>query len=380
VNQFALTVYTPDGASLDGFTCYGGTPSCAEAFVHLPQTGTYRVVASPGGFATLSFTATVSEDVSGTLVIGTPLNVNLPAIGQAAYLTFNVTPETGQTLALNVAGITTNPANTAYGVWLFNFDQNQQQVGNAAPQTSTIFNLPNLAVGTYSILITPAAPVTGSMQVTLEPGVTPALSLTGVGSNVSTPAPGQGAYMTFSGIAGQSVSLGVTNLVLTPNTVSFVIVNVLSPDGTSISSTSCVPTACEFSLMNLPKTGTYTVTVLPNGAATMTFTATMSVDVGGHMTLGTGLPVNLAALGQSALLNFTATAGENVTLTVSGITTVPASTYVYVYVYNAAGTQVGSANGLITATVNLSALPAGTYTVLITPTYPVTASMTATYN
>jgi hypothetical protein len=218
------------------------------------------------------------------------------------------------------------------------------------------------------------------MQVTLEPGVTPVLPLTGVGTNVSTPGPGQGAYMTFSGTAGQSVSLAITNLVLTPNTVSYVLVNVLNPDGASISSTSCVPTSCEFSLMNLPKTGTYTVTVIPGGAATMTYTATLSTDLTGHMTLGTGLPVSLASVGQSALLNFTATAGENVTLTVSGIATVPASTYVWVYVYNAAGTQVGSASGLTTATVNLSSLAAGTYTVLITPTYPVTASMTATYN
>jgi hypothetical protein len=131
--------------------------------------------------------------------------------------------------------------------------------------------------------------------------------------------------------------------------------------------------------MNLPAAGSYTVTVTPEGAATMSFVATLSADVTNTLTAGTPQSLRLAAMGQGAWLTFTTATAATRTFTLSGISSTPANKPYTVTVYNSAGTSVGSGSATTGTTVTMTNLPAGTYHAFITPVYPATATMQVTY-
>jgi YD repeat-containing protein len=115
-------------------------------------------------------------------------------------------------------------------------------------------------------------------------------------------------------------------------------------------------------------------------------------DPSGHLTQVTSLSptalnlngtqnLDISTAGQDALLNFTASADQSVTLDLSSIATSPIGSSVTVSVYGPSGTLVGSASGTNTVTLNLSSLAGGTYTVIVTPQNGATGTLqvTSTY-
>ena len=360
----------------------------------LAQTGTYSVVVKPpSGPVTMSFTATLSQDTPG---IGTLLSPNMPYplniqySGQQGLMSFNASA--GQTVALEVSGITTNPVNELVDLYVYAPGgwPHGNPIASVATTTGYTFNLPNLPAGTYTVYILPNFAATASMTVTLVPGVTGVLTPDGSGSQFSTTAPGQNVYMTFTGTAGQNLGLALTNIVFNPTSGYAANLSVYNPDGSLlVSSGSCykdtIYNGCGVNL-SLAQTGTYSVVVKPpSGPVTMSFTATLSQDTPGIGTLlspNVPYPLNIQYSGQQGLMSFTATANESVALTVSGITTNPANELVYMYVYAPGGwphgTAIASASSTTGHTFNLTNLPAGTYTVYILPNFAATASMTVT--
>jgi large repetitive protein len=151
-----------------------------------------------------------------------------------------------------------------------------------------------------------------------------------------------------------------------------------SVDGVYWSSYPCAASGggCGFKLLNLTQTGTYSVTVVPNGAATMSFTATLSTDVTQTLAVNTPYALNLQYLAQEGLPSFTATAGQTFALQVSGISTTPASNIVYIYVIKPGGAVLTTANTTTGTTINLPNLAAGTYQVLLAVAHGDTATMT----
>ena len=383
-------VQTPSNASTASVSVSGPSPgywgatctsSCVAHSLPLPATGTYKATLTPGSGATISATAYLSPDVTGPITVGTPLNLTLSEPGQSASLTFNVTNEAPQTLALYVNNLNAAPAGTAYTVALSNFNAQGASVASTQITASTIFNLPNLAPGTYVLTITPAAPSTATLQVTLEPqnGGNLATTSSGSGSTFTTPAPGQNSYFTFTGMAGENLSLAFSNISFTPSSVTYFTASVAGPGfSTSTTCSSTSPSSCALAVRNLPQNGIYTVTVSPSGAATMTYTATLSADATGTLTTGTSQNVNLTATGQDSWLTFSATAGQTVALNVAGVATVPANTSYTITVYNSAGTSVATASTTTGTTFNLTNLAAGNYNVLINSTSAATASMQVT--
>jgi len=372
--------YQPNGVNLTYGNCLNNQGRCEFHLRNLPQTGTYTIIVQPGGQAAMSFVATLSQDVTGSLAPGTPSTINLPAMGQSASLTFSLSSQ--QTVAVNLASISTSPANST--VYLYVYNSSGAVVTNQGTTTGVTLNLPNLAAGTYTVVVTPAYPATGSMQVTLEPQTGGALSPTASGSGASytTPVVGQNGYFSFSANAGDNVSFAMTNFSITPTSASTsATVLFYQPNGVNFTYNNCNNTqgSCEFHLRNLPQTGTYTVIVQPGGQATMSFVATLSQDVTGSLASGTPSTINLAATGQSATFTFATTATQSIALTVSSVGISP-STTLYVYVYNASGTSVGNTSTTTGTTLNLTNLPAGTYTVLITPWFPTTGSLQLSYH
>jgi hypothetical protein len=128
----------------------------------------------------------------------------------------------------------------------------------------------------------------------------------------------------------------------------------------------------------VPLTGTYTVTVVPQGAQTMSFDLTLSQDVTGTLTPGTPLAVSLPETGRQAMLTFSATAGQTVALNVGSIVTTPSGKNVTVIVYQANGNVVGSTSTSTQTTMNLTNLAAGTYSVFLAPADAATATLQAT--
>ncbi|HVC29081.1 MAG TPA: IPT/TIG domain-containing protein, partial [Gammaproteobacteria bacterium] len=496
VNNVTYYVTAPNGQPLGGPTggiCYVTYPGCGFMLNNLPQTGIYSIVVIPGGQATMSFTATLSPPVTGTLAIGTPLNINLAAPGQYAELTF--TASAGDNLILELNNVVTAPTNAQCGATVFSPDgttlsstgaQNgsssvglmqmpqtgtynvqitcgndgtaQMQVaivqGTTAPlptnQTPLVvsiasqvingaltfggtagedlqiqisdFTLPfgsgsdpgatvtvykpdgsqqssitlpagyvyinvsfsfwlrNLSqTGTYTVVFVPTLACLVQFRATLVPDLTLALPTTGAPVNAATSVPGQNVTFQFSGTTSQNLGLGITGLTFSPNSVTSALVYVYKPDGSQLSSATCnSSTGCAISLRNLPQTGTYEVILIPNGVATMNVTASLSVDVAAALVANTPLNLNLAYPGQEALPTFVVTSGQTVTLTVSGIATTPANNTVNIYIYKPNGSLLTSASTTTSHTFSLGALAAGTYTVFIDPSYPVTATMQVT--
>ncbi len=82
----------------------------------------------------------------------------------------------------------------------------------------------------------------------------------------------QNGRYTFSGNAGDLLSLGVTALTTTPSGV-YVNFYVYKPDGSSLwSSYMYSPSSTSWQLPQLPTTGTYTLSVWPTGTAAASFT------------------------------------------------------------------------------------------------------------
>lgn len=87
------------------------------------------------------------------------------------------------------------------------------------------------------------------------------------------------------------------------------------------------------------------------------------------------LDINLNVPGQSASFTFSITGDGNATIYLNSISTSPPGSSVSVAVYNSSGALVSSTSGTTNATLSLSGLPVGTYTVVLTPPSSSTASL-----
>ncbi|HZT02529.1 MAG TPA: IPT/TIG domain-containing protein, partial [Steroidobacteraceae bacterium] len=237
-----VSINKPDGSSLISSWCHTSGAGCELSLLNLPQSGTYQVQVTPANSSqTMSFAATFSTDVTGALVPNTTMPVSLGSMGQSGVFTFTTTA--GQTVALSESGVTTTPAGVWIGMTVYN--SAGTQVGSTSGSSFATLNLPNLPADTYHVLVCPGSPATSSLHLALEGGVGGPLPADGTSRNYSTSAPGQNAYFTFSGTAGQSVSLALTNLVLTPSSPGYAQVYIYKPDGSQYGEWNCWTTSTQ---------------------------------------------------------------------------------------------------------------------------------------
>ncbi len=359
----------PNGSTLSTPTCTQTTGACSASLLDLPDTGTYKVRVSPGGFSpvysTMSFAITLSQDVTGTLTLNTPLGVTFDVPGRQAALSFTATA--GQAVSLNIDSLAVSGVYVE--VSLYNPNGTLRTSFSGAWSMTADIN--DLVAGTYTVLVAPRNAATGSLQVTMAGGLVGVLPANGTSQSFSSNVPGQGAYLTFAANAGDDLALALTGITFSSTYYAYAYIT--RPNGSTLSTPTCTQTtgACSTSLRNLPDTGTYRIRVSPGGFSpvysTMSFTITLSQDVTGTLTLGTPLNVTLDVPGRQALLTFTATSGQSLALIMSSVATTPAGTYVDMDVFNPSGTQIVDSGGSSGATSNLSSLAAGTYEVLIAP-------------
>ena len=354
----------PNGNLVFGGECYtSSVPGCSWTVRSMPATGDYALFIVPVAQVTTSYSLTLSPGLIGTLELDVPQTLSLDTPAKSAVLTF--TASANQTVAFHVSGIATTPAGKAATIQILN--ASGAEVARFSTPTQATVNLRNLAAGTYTVQVDIASAATGSVQVQLASGFTGVLVPDGVGQSFVSSVPGQAGYFTFNALAGDNLAIGITNTATVPASGNIAYA-VVMPNGNHLFGTECtwnkVP-GCSWNMRNLPATGTYRVEVAPVGQRTMSFALTFR-ECDGDAHAERSMPIDLAAAGQLAVLNFAATVGQSLTVTASSIATVPANKAVVVKVLGANGSQVGgTGSGTSTSSVPLSNLAAGTYTVLI---------------
>ncbi len=333
----------------------------------LPSNGTYKLTVDPNSSYTGKVTLqlyNVPPDASAAATFGgAPGTVATTVPGQNAYVTFDGVA--GHRVALGLTGVTV----TAGSVKVLNPDATVLSPQRAFARADSFIDPIDLTqTGTYKVVLDPRAKYIGSVTVTAYdvPADTTAALTLGTPATGTVSVPGQRAKFTFSGTAGQRVSLNVESSELIGG------ISVLKPDLSSLASTNMSPSGGFLDTVVLPADGTYTIVVDPAGAQTgaATFVAysvpadqTQAITAGGPLvTATTTVP------GQNAYLTFTATAGQRITVLVENVNGLnPAK----LDLQKVDGTHVIPAPltvtsaGAWTQTVTLSA--AGNYKILLDP-------------
>ncbi|SFG43735.1 YD repeat-containing protein [Duganella sp. CF458] len=352
------TVLKPDGSQL--FWDNWGSSNSNNLPI-LPVSGTYTIVVQSGTFATSSLSLLLSADVSATLVPdAAPLSVNIPRIGQNAYVTFDGVA--GKRYWLKLRGGT-----FASTVSVSMYKPDGSTLNTTSISTSQDFDTgPLPASGTYSIWFNPESTNTGKVDaaiVTIADDSVGAIAINGAGASVSL-VPGQRAALSFTGVAGQTLGLGYTGASTDPasNSIYYFVIN---PDGTQLfydnwggNNSNDVPA--------LPSNGTYKVVVKAANFVSVASTVWLSADVPGLLVKNDpAMTVSITRVGQNARLTFNGVAGQAYTLR---FTDGAFSSSASVIVFNPNGSSLTSTSVASNATLNLPALAtSGTYTVFIGP-------------
>lgn len=166
IGQFDGAIYAPDGSVVPSyFYCYTDYTTCEGNVPNLPQSGTYTIVleqAQPSD-ATMSMTVSATQDATGTLTIGTAVNMNLTEMGQNGAFKFTVPVKESLTLHLNNPTII--QTTDASGLMATVYDSSGNTVATI-PATSASYSvrMTGLHAGTYLVIVSPDFPATASGQ------------------------------------------------------------------------------------------------------------------------------------------------------------------------------------------------------------------------
>lgn len=360
-----VSLLKPDGttwAVTTVFTSGGSLDPMA-----LPVTGIYTLVVDPASANTGSMTLTLLSPLTGSITLdGASVPISFTKVGQTARYMFSGT--SGQWVSLGLTSVTlttttvtllkpdgTTLAYTSFGTG----------GGGLEPPTT----LPT--TGTYTLVVDPIGVYTGNITLKLMSYLTGTLNLDGTATTSTIATVGQNARYTFSGTAGQWVSVGFTSV-----TIPSANVTLYKPDGTYLTATSIGTGGGYLDLSAaLPTTGTYTLTVNPTGTYTGTMTITLSSEVTGSVTINAAaIPITIGRTGQNARYTFAGTAGQPVTVKITGNTL--GSTTVNLYTPSG-GYQTGTTQSAATFSPQLTATlgTTGTYTITLNPTTTATGGL-----
>jgi len=244
-------------------------------------------------------------------------------------------------------------ATMACDLWIKNPDGSTLTSGGA-PWLDTK-TLP--VTGTYTVIVDSTGTAVGSISLRLYDVVDISGSITPGGApvTVTTTTPGQNARLYFSGTAGQRISLLPSN--------GFG-ASIIKPDGSILTNQGGF-----VDVRTLPVTGTYNLFVDPYLDSIVSGTLTLydvPADASGTVTIGgASAPVTITVPGQNGTVTFAGTAGQVVTIHLTGSTMSTATT---LRLFKPDGTQLGTIYGGGNFNLANQTLPVtGTYSILIDP-------------
>ena len=312
-----MWIKNPDGTVLVPTQTLSGGGTMVEPIV-VGQTGNYHVFLNPQTDATGSVTVrayTVPPDmVHDVAVDGTPDSMVFSIPGQNGKIRFS--GNAGQEVSINLGS---SVADTDYQILKPNGNELDSGSFDASGDFIEPFTLP--ADGTYKLVLDPQSFSLGTITATLYNVPADATAAGAIGSTTvnTVGTPGQNAAMTFSGTAGQRVSL-TASVVSIPNSDVWI----ERPNGASIAQFSTGTSGHFMSPVTLPQNGTYIVHIDPQGSGT----GHMSLDpelVAGdpvYPIVANGVLVSGSngGTGQNALFTFTGSANQKISLVVSNST------------------------------------------------------------
>lgn len=380
----SLQTYRPDGALLHDTNGTQSSDGAVSQVASLPATGTYSTYVIPwsGATGTMSVTLNPAADLG---IDGSSLSVSNSAAGYPKRYFFDATA--GQSLAVALTGLAYSPASggsTAVAVYkpdgsLFLSGSNctfpggncQQLLSSSLPMT-----------GKYMVVLTPPSSVTFTGTLTLSSLITGALT-SGTAASLNFTRPGHSAHFTFSGTAGQAVTLRLGISATTPvnQTTSL---QIYKPDGSLLSDNTGSQSSdgAVTHVASLPSTGTYHVYVVPwlSATGTMALTLNPAMDLVVDAASST---IATTTAGYTKRFLFNASAGQRVGIgTRDHVHTPSSGGSTSLVLYGPSGNTINSMNcttsGLARCELNMWGNPAGPFTIAVTPPAGVNFSGTVT--
>lgn len=367
------SILEPDGSELVA-------PKCMESsgFIDvatLSSTGTHTVFVNPTSWATGNLTLTLydvpADFTAGITPGGSPVTATMTTPGQNASLTFSGTA--GQGISLKG----TNGLSGQIGltcdveVSIVNPDSSELVTPKCMEGSGFIDATMLPATGTYTVFVNPTTYATGNLTLTLYDVADFTGTITPGGSAVavSMPTPGQNGQVTFTGTAGQRISLRGTNGMSGQVLGCDVRVSIVNPDTSELAAPTCMEGSGFIDVKVLPDSGTYTILVDPVGAGTGNLTLTLydvPADSAGAVSVGgSSVSVPLGTPGQNGTLTFSGTSAQQVTVSMTGNTFGSAT----VKLLEPDGSQLAAKTSSASSfNLTTQTLPAnGTYTIVIDP-------------
>lgn len=336
-------------------------------------------VSTPNGTATSAAdffavpTGFVATDIgpTGRLTYGTASPFTWSVAGSVGL--FVIDGNAGDRLSLTLSG----SISQGYYISITNPD-GTTLVGSSCCGTTFVDATVLPMTGTYTIAIDAAGVGTGSLTLTpynVPADPTSAITPGGAAVQLTSTTPGQNFAFTFSGTAGQRISLTVAKTGLAYGYW----LTVKNPDGTTLVPTSCCGTIWVDTTV-LTQTGTHTIVVDPADVGTGSVTITLysvPADATNSITPG-GSPVTLSTTtpGQNIAFTFSGTIGQRVSLSLAH-TGLP---YGYwLTIKNPDGSVLVGTNCCGATWVDTTTLTqTGTHTIFVDPADIGTGSATAT--
>ena len=248
-----VSILKPDGSKWSS-TTIGPSGGSLDPATALPETGTYTIVVDPVGNHTGSMALALSSPVTGTIALdGAPVPVSLNQPGKMARYTFNGNAGQWVSLGLTSVGLTSSTISL--------MSQDGTTLASTAVGTAGgALEIPNPlpATGTYTILVRPGGTYTGNMTLTLSTEVSDSLKINAAPRQIMISRPGQSGRYTFSGTAGQQVTIKATN-----NKFGNVTVNLYTPSGVLQAGATSSASTFNLNPVTLATTDTYTITINP---------------------------------------------------------------------------------------------------------------------
>jgi hypothetical protein len=145
------------------------------------------------------------------------------------------------------------------------------------------------------------------------------ISIGGAAVTLDLSRSGRNARLPFDGTSGQQVSVGLSGVSVGTSSCCGSKVSISKPDGSTLLAAFDVGTSGNGSnTVTLPVSGTYSIYVDPNGANAGSMTVTLSEDLTAPITInGPAVTLQFNRVGQNALVSFSATTGQQVTVRIT---------------------------------------------------------------
>ena len=295
-----VSIWKPDGSNLVYPTLVGTNGGFVDTRA-LPVSGRYSMLVDPQGTAFGSMTLTlydVPPDVTDSISPGGPaVTVSMgPVPGQNAILRFDGTA--GQRVSVRLSPVTIGTSTCCSAqVSIWKPDGSNLVYPTLVGTNGGFLDTRALPVsGSYTILVDPQKTDLGAMTLALydvPPDVDASITPGGPPVAVSMgPVPGQNARLRFFGLAGQRVSVGMSNVTIGTSGCCSAQVSIWKPDGSNLVYPTLVGTTGGFlDTRVLPVSGMYTILVDPQSTSLGSMTLTLSdvpPDASGSIVAGGG--------------------------------------------------------------------------------------------